>query len=154
MRSLILAVLLTGVSTGAAAQTGIDRVAWMSGCWSLTSGTRSVEEQWMAPRGGAMLGISRTLKHGALAEYEFVVLRERGDGLVFVAHPSGQLGGEFPLKSIDESSVVFENTQHDFPQRIGYRRRGESLDAWIEGVVRGTTRRVEFPYRRGACPGS
>ena len=152
MRNVFLAVLLTGVSAGAAAQTGIDRVSWMSGCWSLASGGRTVDEQWMAPRGGTMLGISRTVKDGHLAEYEFVVLRERGDGLVYMAHPSGQVGAEFTLKSVDEASVVFENTQHDFPQRIGYRRRGESLEAWIEGTVGGTVRKVEFPYRRVACP--
>lgn len=145
--------MLVGLPIPGAAQTGIERVAWMAGCWSLSSGGRTVEEQWMAPRGGAMLALSRTVKDGQLREYEFVVLRERGDGLVYMAHPSGQLGGEFPLKSVDAASVVFENTQHDFPQRIGYRRRGDHLDAWIEGVRGGTVRRVEFPYQRVTCPG-
>ena len=153
-RGLAVALTLIGVSSAGAAPTGIERVAWMAGCWSFSSGGRTVEEQWMAPRGGAMLAISRTVKDGQLLEYEFVVVRERGDGLVYVAHPSGQLGGEFPLKSIGDSSVVFENTQHDFPQRIGYQRRGEHLGAWIEGIRGGAVRRVDFPYQRVACPGS
>ena len=147
-------VLLTGLSAGADAQPGIDRVAWMAGCWSLTVEGRTVDEQWMAPRGGAMLGISRTVKDGRLTAYELVVLRERGDALTFLAHPSGQAAGEFASKSVEAMSVVFENTEHDFPQRIGYRRRGDDLDAWIEGAVGGATRRVEFPYRRVSCPGS
>ena len=154
MRIAIVGVLLAGLSASAQAPTGIDRVAWMAGCWSLASEGRTVEEQWMAPSGGSMLGISRTVKDGRLLEFEFVVLRERGEGLVYVAHPSGQPGGEFPMKSLDASSVIFENTQHDFPQRIGYRRDGDNVAAWIEGTMGGMVRKVEFPYRRVACPGS
>ena len=154
MRRTLAVVLLTSLSAGAEVPTGIDRVAWMAGCWSLTVEGRTVDEHWMAPRGGAMLGISRTVKDGRLTEYELVVLRERGGALVFLAHPSGQPAGEFASTSVGETSVVFENAEHDFPQRIGYRRRGDFLDAWIEGAVGGATRRVEFPYRRVSCPGS
>jgi hypothetical protein len=51
-----------------------------------------------------------------------------------------------------DGSVVFENAKHDFPQRVGYRRDGpDGLQAWIEGEVDGTSRRVEFAYRRARC---
>ena len=150
--ALTLTLAMTGPSGRAVAQARIDRVAWMAGCWRLTTEGRTVDEQWTSPGGGAMLGISRTVKGDRLLEYEFVVLREQGDGLVYVAQPSGQPGGEFPSKSVDGESVVFENPQHDFPQRIGYRRRGERLEAWIEGVRGGATRRIEFPYTRVSCP--
>ena len=99
-----------------------------------------------------MLGISRTVKGERLVEFEFVLLRERDGTLVYVAHPSGQPGGEFPLKHVDDDSVTFENTAHDFPQRIGYRRRGDRLDAWIDGTLDGRNQRAEFPYARVACP--
>jgi hypothetical protein len=46
---------------------------------------------------------------------------------------------------------VFENPQHDFPQRVGYRRDGDTMLAWVEGMASGKPRRVEFPYRRVAC---
>lgn len=67
----------------------------------------------------------------------------------------GQRGAAvFPASEVTDSSVVFENAEHDFPQRIGYRRvGGDSLVAWIEGTAGGKARRVEFPYRRAACPG-
>jgi hypothetical protein len=48
--------------------------------------------------------------------------------------------------------VVFENAQNDFPQKIGYERRGaDSLVAWISGPRGGTTRRIDFPYKRISC---
>ena len=49
-------------------------------------------------------------------------------------------------------SVVFEAPEHDFPQRVGYRRVGsDSVLAWVEGTMKGKTRRIEFPYRRVQC---
>jgi hypothetical protein len=60
----------------------------------------------------------------------------------------------FVSRLLTDSTVVFENLEHDFPQRVGYRRAGaDSVLAWIEGTVDGKTRRVDFPYRRAVCPG-
>ena len=106
----------------------------------------------MAPRGNSMLGISRTVHGDDLVAYELVVVREQGDQLVYQAHPSGQPSAEFVSRTVTEESIVFENLQHDFPQRIGYERQGPVLMAWIEGTQEGEMRRVEFPYRRAACP--
>jgi hypothetical protein len=100
-----------------------------------------------------MVGSGRTVRGGALVEYELMVIRERDEGLVYVAHPSGQPSAEFPASSVSEGRVVFENPGHDFPQRVGYERRGASLQAWVEGTRDGRTRRIEFPYRRAACAG-
>lgn len=38
-------------SSAKAAQLTIERVAWMHGCWQMTTPQSIVEEQWMAPRG-------------------------------------------------------------------------------------------------------
>jgi uncharacterized protein DUF6265 len=149
MRAVLAALLIVAPNTAAAS--GIERVAWLQGCWSSTSGTRVIEEQWTAPRGGAMLESGRTTDRDTLVEYEFVVIRERGDGLVYIAHPSGQPSAEFPSKTMTGDGVVFENLQHDFPQRVGYQRQGDRLNAWIEGTRDGRTRRVDFAYRRVDC---
>ncbi len=150
------AIAASGLGTPSAAQApaGIARVAWLQGCWARTSGQRTVEEQWMAPRGKTMMGMSRTVQGDRVVEYEFLILREQGDQLAYEAHPSGQPTAVFVSRTIDESSVVFENPEHDFPQRVAYRRDGpDALTAWIEGTMKGTPRRVEFAYTRAACPG-
>jgi hypothetical protein len=129
----------------------IASVAWLQGCWQMTSGDRVVEEQWMAPRAGVMLNIGRTVRGDTLVEYEFVMLSERNGALAYEAHPSGQPSAVFTAQSASSTEVVFENPQHDFPQRVGYRRDGDTMLAWVEGTVGGKSRRVEFPYRRVAC---
>lgn len=108
----------------------------------------------MAPRGGAMLGVGRTVRGDSLAEYELIVLRESEAGLAYEAHPSGQAVATFTAREASDSVVVFSDPTHDFPQRVGYRRVGaDSLVAWIEGERGGRTRRIEFPYRRVRCAG-
>jgi hypothetical protein len=134
--------------------TGIARVAWLQGCWESVDGPRVVEEQWSAPRGTNMLGMGRTLAGDRLVEYELIVLREEGAQLAYEAHPSGQPAAVFMSQTIGEARVVFENLQHDFPQRVGYERAtADDLLAWIEGMRNGQSRRIEFRYHRAACPG-
>jgi hypothetical protein len=138
----------------AQAPTGIARVAWLQGCWEMSSPQRTVEEHWMSPRGKTMIGSGRTVRGDQLVEYELVILREQDDRLAYEAHPSGQPSAVFLSKTIGDSMVVFENPEHDFPQRVGYQRdRPDALLAWIEGTVKGQPRRVEFAYTRAACPG-
>jgi hypothetical protein len=138
--------------TSAQQPDGIARVGWMQGCWEASSPQRTIDEQWMSPRGGNMLGMSRTVRDGRLVEHELMILSERGDQLAYEAHPSGQTPTVFVSSTITASTVVFENRAHDFPQRIGYERKGDSLLAWIEGPQNGRTRRIEYAYRRAQCP--
>jgi hypothetical protein len=132
----------------------IEQVAWLQGCWQMEANGRVVEEHWMAPRGGVMLSMGRTVRDGKLVENESVVLREQDGRLAYEAHPSGQPSAVFMSTTIDASTAIFENPAHDYPQRVGYKRDGDALLAWIDGMANGKSRRVEFPYRRVACGGS
>ncbi len=120
---------------------------------------RVVEEHWTAPRAGSMLGLGRPTRGATLVEHEFIVLREKGDRFAYEANPSGQAPAVFLSQPRSAGpagapidSIIFENLQHDFPQRVGYQRTGpDTLLAWIEGPRNGQVRRIEFPYRRAAC---
>ena len=78
-----------------AAQLTIDRVAWMHGCWQMTTPQSIVEEQWRAPRGGTMIGVGRTVAGERTTDYEFVVLKEQNGRLAYEAHPAGQAPAVF-----------------------------------------------------------
>ena len=129
------------------------QVSWLAGCWAQSDGRRTVEEQWMRPRGGLMLGAGRTVAGDSLVEFEQVRIFERGGRLVYGARPSGQTPAEFESIAVSDSAVVFENLAHDFPQRVMYRRVGsDSLVGRVEGSRGGRVRGVDFPYRRADCP--
>jgi hypothetical protein len=153
MHTLIVASVSLGLTIAAGQPTGteVDRLAWLAGCWTQPRTNGLVEEQWMTPRGGSMLGMSRTVIDGKTVEFEFVRIAVVGNTLAYVAKPSGQAEATFAIKSIDDGVVVFENLAHDFPQRIIYRRNADAtVTARIEGTVKGEARGRDFPYRRCA----
>ena len=155
-RAPLLIVLLMAAA-GATFQTrqSASRLTWLSGCWRITTPTSTIDEQWMTPAGGVMLGMSRTVRHVAgrdtVIEHEFTRIFTRGDTLIYGAMPSRQAPAEFPAERIEDSSVVFANLAHDFPQRIRYRVAGDSLHASIEGTIRGQKRLIPYPFARVAC---
>jgi hypothetical protein len=151
-RLIVLATLLAGVSSARAQTATIKDVAWLHGCWELREGDRMVEERWMPPRAGSMIGVGRTTRGDTLVEHEYIVLSERDGRLAYEAHPSGQATTTFMSKPISGREVVFEDPTHDFPQRVGYRSTGPGqLLAWVEGTVNGKARRIEFAYRLVNC---
>lgn len=151
-RVIVAGMIATAGATDVWAQApsaSIDRLDWIAGCWSRTSAETHVEEHWMAPAGGTMLGMARTVRSGKTTEYEFLQIRDVNGTLAYVARPSGQAEATFPLKTLTAREIVFEDPAHDFPQRVIYRRNDDgSLTARIEGTMNGQARGVDFPYTR------
>lgn len=129
----VLALLLMGQ---AAPPPRVDDLAWMSGRWESNADGRWTEESWSAPRGGVMLGFSRSGRGETMREFEFLRLQASDDGVpVYLAQPGGRAPATaFRLTARDATSATFENPRHDFPQRIVYRRDGEVLIATISRI--------------------
>lgn len=100
-----------------------------------------------------MLGMGRTVANGNVREYEFTQIRQDKDGEIFyVAKPSGQEEGSFKLIKLQNKEAVFENLEHDFPQRVIYRLQADgSLFARVEGTLKGQMRGIDYPYKRAKC---
>ncbi len=160
MKLAIVTFLL--LASAAQAQPNLERLSWLAGCWARETSAR-VEagsvEQWMAPAGGTMLGMARTVRGGKTIEHEFLHIAANAEGqLTYTARPSGQKEASFTAlrqgESEGKSEIVFENLQHDFPQRVMYRLEPEGrLMARIEGLRNGQLRGIDFPLRRVACEG-
>lgn len=131
----------------------VNDLSFLTGCWELKANGREIEEQWMKPSGGVMLGMGRTVANGSVREYEFTQIRQDKDGEIFyVAKPSGQEEGSFKLVKLQNKEAVFESLEHDFPQRVIYRLQAEgSLFARVEGTLKGQTRGIDYPYKRAKC---
>jgi uncharacterized protein DUF6265 len=149
--AVMLALYVPSVARAQGAPT-VAQIGWMAGCWEQSAGARVIEEQWMRPRAGLMLGVGRTVVGDSLREYEQVALFERGGRLVYAATPARQAPAEFESIAVSDSAVTFENPAHDFPQRVIYRRRGaDSLLARVEGMRGGQVRGSDYPYGRVPC---
>ena len=148
--AMVLATLYAAPSPATAQPYSDDQLAWFTGCWQILQGDRVIDEQWMAPGGGLMLGMSRTVRAGRTSAIEFITLRVVEGRFVYEANPSGQRPTPFTATFVSAERAVFENPAHDFPKRIIYERKGDA--ALVASIDDGTgTKRVEYSYHRVAC---
>jgi len=151
--ALGVTLFLAWVAPAQLPKPSISDLFFLSGCWELNSNGREINEQWMKPSGGVMLGMGRTVANGNVREYEFTQIRQEKDGAIFyVAKPSGQAEASFKLVKLQNNEAVFENLEHDFPQRVIYRLESDgSLFARVEGALKGQMRGIDYPYKRAKC---
>lgn len=136
------------------AQDPLARLSWLSGCWQSEGREPGSGEHWLPPDGGTMFGVSRTLRDGRTVAHEFMQIRPDPEGrLEFVALPSGQAETTFrQAGDVGAEGILFENPEHDFPQRVIYRTApGGRLLARIEGTRNGVSRGIDFPMRQIPC---
>jgi hypothetical protein len=125
----------------------VDDLAWMAGQWASEANGRWTEETWTEPRGGVMLGVSRSGQGDALREFEFIRIAAGADGTpAYIAQPQGGTPVTFRLAQRDGTRATFENPAHDYPQRIVYARTGDTLTATISAIDGSKARR--WTYRR------
>lgn len=113
----------------------IESINWLVGDWAGTVGTNNVEERWMAPAGGAMIGNSRTTRATSMVEFEFLCIAQRAGGLVYTAMPNGGGMTDFLSTKVSADSITFENPGHDFPKAIVYTKRADGgVDVAVTGA--------------------
>jgi hypothetical protein len=108
----------------------------------------------MSERGGTMLGMSRTSRGEVMREHEFVLLRRVGPALEYRVLGAEQVEVVFRATTTAPNEVVFENPEHDFLKRIGYRLvSADSLEAWVDGGPGASGTTIRYPYHRADCRG-
>lgn len=146
--------LVLAARTVGAQDLSVQRAGWLAGCWEMSAPGRVTNESWMAPKGGLMMGMSRTVVRDSAREFEHLRIETRAGKAAYVAHPSGQAETAFPAIAASDTLLVFSNPTHDFPQQISYRRvNKDSVVARIEGTRGGQIRGINFPMRRVGCAG-
>jgi hypothetical protein len=128
----------------------LGSLAWLAGTWESDdpTGPRTVEH-WLAPDGGTMLGVNRTAKDGRTVFFEYLRIEAGAHGPAYLASPAGRAPPiPFAAAASGPSWIAFENSEHDFPQRIEYRREGDRLQMRVSGLQDGAPRASEWSMRR------
>lgn len=130
---IILAIGLALASTTTFAEAPVQEMpGWMTGAWEKVDGENWADEFWTPPRGGMMIGASRSGSGDRLGFWEHMrVVREADGKLAFWAIAADQKPVRFVAIKTGPNEIIFENAQHDFPQRIRYWRDGKALKAEI-----------------------
>ena len=132
----------------AQAAQGVTELSWLSGAWVERSAEGEwTEEYWTPPRGGMMIGAGMAGKGERVRHFEHMRIVSGGGGqIAFHAMPKGETAVVFPLVRQSAEEVVFENPSNDYPQRVTYRREGETLIATISQMD--GSREARWTYRR------
>ena len=152
--------IAAAIGVAAPASAGpVDDLGWLGGSWLAESADGWTEEQWMAPRGGVMLGTNRSGKGDKATWFEFMRIAEDANGVLsFWGLPAGKQAAPFRLTSSKAGEAVFENPAHDFPTRIHYKLQGQRLLATVSGpgganAQSWSFRRPSMRERRPVRPG-
>jgi len=133
----------------AAAEVDAQRLGWMEGRWTGEKDGVSMEEYWTDSRGGAMLGLHRDVEGERIVSWEFLRIGSTSEGTFYFASPRSAPPTPFKLVELGQKRVVFENRQHDFPQRILYWLDPQgALHARIEGSQDGKTVSEEWVWTK------
>jgi hypothetical protein len=151
VRAIVFALALAGCATGeAVSQPASANGApdWMSGYWLSCADGRETSENWIGAGSGMLVGANLT--PGARPQFEFLRISPNTQGgFSYFSMPNGRAPAtEFAMVSNDGARAVFENLEHDFPQRIIYRREGDVLSARIENAD--ASQGMNWVFRRAA----
>jgi hypothetical protein len=138
-----------------AAPASASDLPWLAGYW-LDCNDKSVSESWIDAGSETLVGTGLT-RSFTRTSFEFMRIAKDAEGkLTFYGSPSGAPAVAFPLKRQGASSVTFENPEHDFPQRVIYRREGDVLHARVEGRLNREIVGLDWTYKaaplNAACP--
>lgn len=134
LRNVVVCLLFAAVSlSSATAANENPSLDWMTGHWCLESGAETVEEFWLPPHGGVVVGLSRTRNSDQTTGFEYLRIADVDGTQNYFAQPGGRPPTRFARTDGGTNWVRFENPGHDFPQRIEYRRAGADLHAEIAG---------------------
>lgn len=127
----------------------IEKLAWMTGTWTQTKDSETVQESWLGPRGKMMAAVNLT-SSAKRSSFEFLRIVEKDGALSYLASPGGKAPVEFKMKEMGDKKVVFENLAHDFPHRVMYWIEPDgAMKARIEGTIQGKARGMEWRFEAG-----
>lgn len=92
--------------------------------------------------------MSRTVRGGKAVTFEYVRIETLGAATQYIPQPEGGAPTVFTATKVGQNLLDVRNPEHDFPQRIVYRRDGNALTATISGPGKdGQEHSLSFGYQ-------
>lgn len=129
IRMMIGLFLSSFALAGAHAQdTDSADLDWLVGCWQSASG--EIREVWSVAEDGYYFGYSVVLSDSRVVFFEQMRI-DPAETPIFNAYPMGQGPSAFPGIEMSQAHITFANPDHDYPQKITYKRDRDRLRAVI-----------------------
>ena len=150
---VVVAAQLAPAAAVALQDAALERFAWLEGEWSRPTRRGTAVESWRRVEGFGFVGGMVVVPADGGAEFatEALLLAEMGGEVFYFAYPrENPRPVAFQLVSQEGDTAVFENPDHDFPQRIVYRRDGpDAMVVTISDIPDdGEPNEIEFAFER------
>jgi len=148
-KAAFIAALAAALLSPPLAAQELAEAAFLAGTWVERKGSLVTDEIWLAPKAGEMAGVNRTVLGGKRSAIEYMRIESREGRPVYLASPGSKAPVAFKAVESSPTRLVFENTAHDYPQRVIYWSEGpEVLMSRIEGKVGGKERSQQWRFVR------
>ena len=119
------------------------------GTWKMISDKIEYYEEWRLINGSELIGIGFSIEEGDTVLSEELYVKKFADTWAYVALPVNQTITLFALSEYSENKFIFENEEHDYPQKIIYEFTADGkLNAVTEGLIEGELMRRDFSFIR------
>jgi hypothetical protein len=134
---LFLVILWAGIAVPVEGDSGLHELQWLVGQWKYQVGKNTYYESWKPTNHGALEGSASLVNQaGKTIMTEVLRIDKIGSHVFYIAVVNKNHPVLFTLIETSEENNqpkwVFENKEHDFPQRIIYTR--EAKDTFVVGV--------------------
>lgn len=127
-----------------------DALSWMAGTWVIKTNRGDMIEKWSVVNDSTLQGKSMMVKApGDSSIQETIELHWRNKAWAYVPTVQGQNNNKpvvFPIIFLGREEFIALNPNHDFPQRIAYRKVKNQLLASIEGSRNGKYSKINFDF--------
>lgn len=153
MKTIFLIIILILMSENLKSQSHtLEEFGFFLGKWKMETSKGTIFEEWKVSDRNKLKGSSYKVKDKDTTLLENLELSIEDDGVYYIPTVINQNDGKpvkFKLLSAKEQVYIFENPEHDFPQRIVYLPKDKNnLRARIEGTYNGSEASSEFIYKR------
>ncbi|MET0461668.1 MAG: DUF6265 family protein [Chitinophagaceae bacterium] len=152
IRSILIVMLIIQTKNSIAQSPSFTTLQWLVGKWVNQTPRGKMIEEWSVINDSTFKAHSYMLSATDSITLESVELRKEGTAAYYIPIVKGQNNEQpvkFKMTSFTSKELIFENPEHDFPQKITYTLISpDSLLAEISGTVNGQSRSRRFPMTK------
>lgn len=129
-----------------------EKLHLLVGTWRMETSKGALYETWQKVNDSTLSGHSYRLNGKDTVVLEQVDLIRRKGNIQYIPVVKDENNNEaviFTLSTMENDIYTFENSTHDFPQKVVYTLPADKmLYAWIEGNTDGKLKRIDYRYTK------
>lgn len=130
----------------------LRQASWLLGSWQHQMSEGTITEEWKSMNDSVFSARSFFVSGTDTSAGETITLEQRGKELYYIPVVKNQNEGKpitFRLSSGAGDELTFENPEHDFPQKIVYKKlREDSMLTEVSGNMQGKFHAEKLPMTR------